>query len=115
MKLGWTLIYVEDVAATVAFYESAFKLHRRFVHESGLFAEMQTGETTLGFAANTMAELNGLRIRPNTQWIWTRAQWLRPPCRPPTWATRRRSTRRWPKLPNTAGVFPVSQEENAIR
>lgn len=66
MKLGWTLIYVEDVAATVAFYESAFKLHRRFVHESGLFAEMQTGETTLGFAASTMAELNGLRIRPNT-------------------------------------------------
>jgi len=65
MKLGWTLIYVADVAATVAFYESAFKLRRRFVHESGLFAEMETGETTLSFAANGMAELNGLRIRPN--------------------------------------------------
>ena len=66
MKLGWTLIYVADVAATVAFYEAAFKLRRRFVHESGMFAEMDTGETTLSFAANAMAELNGLRIRQNT-------------------------------------------------
>ena len=66
MKLGWTLIYVADVAATVAFYEAAFKLRRRFVHESGMFAEMDTGETTLSFAANAMAELNGVRIRPNT-------------------------------------------------
>ncbi len=65
MKLGWTLIYVADVAATVTFYEAAFKLRRRFVHESGMFAEMETGETTLSFAANAMAELNGLRIRPN--------------------------------------------------
>ncbi len=65
MKLGWTLTYVADVAATVAFYEAAFNLRRRFVHESGLFAEMETGETTLSFAANSVAESNGVRIRPN--------------------------------------------------
>lgn len=66
MRLGYTLIYVSDVAATVAFYESAFGLPQRFIHESGLYAEMATGETTLSFAAETMAEMNGLAIRPNS-------------------------------------------------
>lgn len=66
MRLGYTLIYVSDVAATVAFYESAFGLQQRFIHESGLYAEMDTGETTLSFAAETMAGMNGLAIRPNS-------------------------------------------------
>jgi len=66
MRLGYTLIYVSDVTATVAFYESAFGLTRRFIHESGLYAEMATGETTLSFASETMAEMNGLAIRPNS-------------------------------------------------
>jgi len=66
MRLGYTIIYVTDVAATVGFYESAFGLTRRFIHESGLYAEMDTGETTLSFAADAMAEMNGLAIRPNT-------------------------------------------------
>ncbi|WP_213948236.1 VOC family protein [Luteibacter sp. dw_328] len=65
MRLGYTLIYVPDVTATVAFYESAFGLRRRFVHESGLYAEMETGETALSFAGETMAQMNGLAIRPN--------------------------------------------------
>jgi len=66
MRLGYTLIYVPDVTATVAFYESAFGLTRRFVHESGLYAEMATGETTLSFAGEAMADMNGLAIRPNS-------------------------------------------------
>lgn len=66
MRLGYTLIYVPDVTATVAFYESAFGLRRRFVHESGLYAEMETGETALSFAGETMAQMNGLAIRPNS-------------------------------------------------
>jgi lactoylglutathione lyase len=66
MRLGYTLIYVSDVTATVAFYESAFGLQRRFIHDSGLYAEMDTGETALSFAAETMAEMNGLAIRPNS-------------------------------------------------
>lgn len=65
MKLGYTIIYVADVIATVDFYERAFGLERRFVHESNMYAEMQTGETLLGFAAETMSEMNGLAIRPN--------------------------------------------------
>jgi lactoylglutathione lyase len=66
MRLGYTLIYVSDVSATVVFYESAFGLKRRFIHESGMYAEMETGETTLSFAAEGMAEMNGLAIRPNS-------------------------------------------------
>lgn len=56
MKLGYTLIYVEDVARSVAFYEQAFGLERGFVHESGSYAEMATGETKLGFVAHEQAK-----------------------------------------------------------
>ena len=65
MKFGYTIIYVTDVPATVAFYETAFGISRRFVHESGLYAEMDTGTTLLAFAGEPMAELNGLAIKPN--------------------------------------------------
>lgn len=65
MKLGYTIIYVADVLATIDFYERAFGLKRRFVHESNLYAELDTGETVLAFAGEPMAEMNGLAIRPN--------------------------------------------------
>jgi catechol 2,3-dioxygenase-like lactoylglutathione lyase family enzyme len=35
MKLGYAIIYVPDVPASVEFFENAFGLKRRFVHESG--------------------------------------------------------------------------------
>ena len=35
MRLGYVILYVPDVAAAVEFYERAFGLSRRFVHESG--------------------------------------------------------------------------------
>ncbi len=59
MKFGYTLLYVEDVEETVKFYESAFGLKRRFVHEAG-YAEMETGDTALGFVAQTVVETNGV-------------------------------------------------------
>jgi lactoylglutathione lyase len=65
MHLGYAIIYVPDVGATVEFYEMAFGLKRRFIHESGLYAEMETGSTALAFAAEAMAELGELAIRPN--------------------------------------------------
>lgn len=66
MHLGYTLVYVRDVAATVDFYERAFGLARRFVHESGTYAEIETGATALAFAAQELADANGLAIRPNS-------------------------------------------------
>jgi len=50
VRLGYAIIYVPDVTAAVEFYERAFGLARRFVHDSGEYAEMETGATALGFA-----------------------------------------------------------------
>lgn len=59
MKLGYVILYVPDVAAAVAFYERAFGLARRFVHESGTYAEMETGGTALAFASEALVQTLG--------------------------------------------------------
>ena len=58
MKLGYTIVYVPDVAASLTFFTAAFGLPRRFLHESGLYGELDTGATTLAFASHEMGELN---------------------------------------------------------
>ena len=65
MKLGYVLLYVDDVLASVDFYERAFGLSRRMVApaEPGQapdYAEMHTGETALGFVSHTLARSNGV-------------------------------------------------------
>lgn len=58
MKLGYTIVYVADVAKSLAFFEAAFGLKRRFLHESGTYGELDTGETTLSFAAHALGDMN---------------------------------------------------------
>ena len=58
MKLGYTIIYVPDVAASLAFCEQAFGLTRHFLPESGTYGELDTGETTLSFAAHELGDAN---------------------------------------------------------
>lgn len=58
MKLGYTILYVADVAASLAFFEAAFGLSRRFLHESGAYGELNTGDTTLSFAAHALGDAN---------------------------------------------------------
>lgn len=58
MKFGYTIIYVADVRATLAFFEQAFGLETKFLHESGDYGELQTGETTLSFASHALAQLS---------------------------------------------------------
>jgi catechol 2,3-dioxygenase-like lactoylglutathione lyase family enzyme len=66
MQFGYTIIYVEDVPATVAFYESAFGLRRRFVHPSGDFGDLDTGATALAFSSlRLMTELGKNPQRAN--------------------------------------------------
>ena len=65
MKLGYTIIYVPDVPATIAFYEAAFGVTQKFIHDSQLYGELSTGETTLAFAGNEAAEMGGIAIQPN--------------------------------------------------
>ncbi len=59
MKLGYVILYVEDVAATVAFYERAFGLVTRFVHDSGTYSEMETGATVLSFVQEDFTPTSG--------------------------------------------------------
>ena len=58
VKLGYTIVYVADVAASLKFYEDAFGLARRFLHESGDYGELDTGATTLAFASHALADAN---------------------------------------------------------
>lgn len=58
MKFGYTIIYVPDVAASLSFFEVAFGFSRRFLHESGTYGELETGATTLAFAADELASMN---------------------------------------------------------
>lgn len=58
MKLGYTILYVADVASALSFYERAFGFKRRFLHESGAYGELETGETTLSFAAHELGDSN---------------------------------------------------------
>jgi catechol 2,3-dioxygenase-like lactoylglutathione lyase family enzyme len=43
MQFGYTIIYVPDVAASLAFFTRAVGLARRFLHESGTYGELETG------------------------------------------------------------------------
>jgi catechol 2,3-dioxygenase-like lactoylglutathione lyase family enzyme len=58
MQLGYTIVYVPDVAASLAFFERAFGLQRKFLHESGTYGELDTGATTLSFAAHALGDMN---------------------------------------------------------
>ena len=51
MQFSYTILYVEDVPRTIAFYEAAFGLQRRFLHEAGDFGELDTGTTALAFSS----------------------------------------------------------------
>jgi catechol 2,3-dioxygenase-like lactoylglutathione lyase family enzyme len=58
MKLGYTILYVPDVAASLTFFGKAFGFGTRFLHESGTYGELDTGDTTLSFAAHSLGESN---------------------------------------------------------
>ena len=58
MKLGYTIVYVPKVESSLQFFVQAFGLAQKFLHESGDYGELHTGETTLAFAAHTLGEMN---------------------------------------------------------
>ncbi len=57
MKFGYTIVYVSDVAKSLKFFENAFGLKTRFMHESD-YGELETGETTLAFATHELGKSN---------------------------------------------------------
>ena len=61
---GYTLVYVSDVAATLAFWGDAFGCKTRFAHPSGEYGELATGATKLGFASHATAGSHGFPCTP---------------------------------------------------
>lgn len=57
ISLGYVALYVNDVGASLAFYERAFGLARRFFHEEGdkAYGELETGAVRLSFVSLPLA------------------------------------------------------------
>jgi lactoylglutathione lyase len=55
LAFSYTILYVSDVAETIQFYERAFNFSKKFISPEGDYGEMQTGNTTLSFAAHQLA------------------------------------------------------------
>ncbi len=58
MLFGYTIVYVEDVAAVLDFYGRAFGVETRFVDDSGDYGELETGATALAFASYELGSAN---------------------------------------------------------
>jgi uncharacterized glyoxalase superfamily protein PhnB len=58
VSLGYVILYVRDVSSTLAFYEEAFGLSRRFFHDDNgkAYGELETGATRLAFASLELAK-----------------------------------------------------------
>ncbi len=58
VSLGYVILYVKDVSATLTFYEEAFGLSRRFFHDDSgkAYGELDTGTARLAFASFELAK-----------------------------------------------------------
>jgi lactoylglutathione lyase len=66
LKFKYTILYVDDVVETFSFYEKAFGLKKKMLHESGEYGELDTGSTTLSFSSlKLMKELGKNPAKPN--------------------------------------------------
>lgn len=58
VRFGYTIAYVDDVIASVEFFERAFGMNRKFIDDSGDYGELDTGTTTLAFAKHSLGAAN---------------------------------------------------------
>lgn len=58
VRFGYTILYVEDVAKSIRFYEVAFGFERKFISPENDYGEIITGETTISFASKELAKTN---------------------------------------------------------
>ncbi len=89
MIFRYTILYVQDVGRSLSFYEQALGLKRGFLHDSGDYGELVTGETKLAFSSRALMESLGksparrmrlrrcsrLRLRPMTLQRATTPPW----------------------------------------
>src|SRR3954469_12871 len=57
-SLGYVILYVRAVAASLSFYEQAFGVTRRFFHDNNgkAYGELETGAARLAFASVELAK-----------------------------------------------------------
>ncbi len=58
IKYSYTILYVQDVAKSIDFYERAFAFKRKFIAPDNSYGELITGHTTLSFASVALAKSN---------------------------------------------------------
>ena len=58
LTLGWTIVYVDEPVAASAFYAATFGLTPEFADPTNRYAQMDTGQTKLAFAAYRLGEEN---------------------------------------------------------
>lgn len=54
MIFRYTILYVDDVPATLDFYKKAFGFHVGFLHENGDYGELLSGQTKLAFSSTAL-------------------------------------------------------------
>lgn len=58
MKFAYTILYVEDVAKTIAFYEKSFGFKQKFISPEKDYGELISGETSIAFGSSELATSN---------------------------------------------------------
>lgn len=58
MKYAYTILYVENVLGTIAFYENTFGFQRKFIIPDNDYGELISGETTISFASIALGNAN---------------------------------------------------------
>lgn len=64
MIFRYTILYVDDVAASLDFYARALGLEKAFLHESGDYGELTTGATKLAFSSTALMRKLGKSPQP---------------------------------------------------
>ncbi len=64
MKFRYTILYVENVAESLSFFESAFGFKTKMLHEGGDYGELDTGTTILALSSHEL--MNRLGKNPAT-------------------------------------------------
>lgn len=58
LTYAYTIIYVNNIKETVAFYKKAFGFSEKFITPEADYAELETGTTTISFATTELAKQN---------------------------------------------------------
>lgn len=67
MNFKYTILYVENVTETLAFYERCFGFTTGFLHDEGDYGELETGGTSLAFSSLAlMSKLGKTPAKANT-------------------------------------------------